>query len=81
MRGGSGEREAAGSKDIKIGGGVSTVRRSICAGHVDKLHLDVAPVMLGHGEALFQGIDLRALGYSTVEHVATERATHIVLAR
>ncbi|HEU0118637.1 MAG TPA: dihydrofolate reductase family protein [Alphaproteobacteria bacterium] len=74
-------REAAGTKDIKIGGGVETVRQYIQAGHVDEIHLAFAPVALGQGEALFTGLDLHALGYKTVEHVATERATHIVLAK
>jgi len=74
-------REAAGQKDIKIGGGVETVRQFIRAGHVDEIHLAVAPVVLGEGEALFDGIDLRALGYRNTEHVPTERATHVVLAR
>ena len=74
-------REAAGDADIKIGGGVETVRQFVLAGHVDEIHLAVAPVILGRGEALFAGIDLRALGYRTVQHVPTERATHIVLAR
>ena len=74
-------RDAAGGKDVKIGGGVRTVRQYLRAGHVDEMHLAVAPVMLGQGEALFEGTDLRALGYSTVEHVPTERATHVVLKR
>lgn len=74
-------REAAGPKDIKIGGGVETVRQYIRAGHVDEIHLAVAPVVLGQGEALFEGIDLRALGYRTTEHVPTARATHVVLTR
>lgn len=74
-------REVAGDKDIKIGGGVETVRQYIRAGHVDEMHLAVAPVVLGRGEALFAGIDLRTLGYRTMEHVPTGRATHIVLAR
>ena len=74
-------REAAGAKDIKIGGGVQTVRQYIQAGHVDEIHLAVAPIALGQGESLFSGLDLRALGYRTVEHVATDRATHIVLAK
>ena len=74
-------RDAAGGKDVKIGGGASTVRQFLRAGHVDEMHLALAPVVLGQGEALFEGVDLRALGYRTVEHVATERATHIVLAR
>jgi len=74
-------REAAGGKDIKIGGGAETVRQYIQAGHVDEIHLAVAPVVLGEGESLFSGLDLRALGYRTVEHVPTRRATHIVLAK
>jgi dihydrofolate reductase len=74
-------REAAGNKDVKIGGGVETVRQYVRAGHVDEIHLAVAPVVLGQGEALFADLDLRALDYRPVEHVATERATHVVLAR
>jgi dihydrofolate reductase len=74
-------RAAAGAKDIKIGGGVATVRQYVQAGHVDEIHLALAPVALGQGESLFSGLDLRALGYRTVEHVATDRATHIVLAK
>ena len=74
-------REAAGSRDVKIGGGAATVRQYVQAGHVDEIHLAVAPVALGQGEALFRDLDLRALGYRTVEHVPTERATHIVLAK
>ncbi len=74
-------RAAAGSQDIKIGGGVETVRQYVQAGHVDEIHLAMAPTALGQGEALFAGIDLPALGYRTVEHVATARATHIVLAK
>ncbi|QDE38001.1 dihydrofolate reductase [Luteibacter pinisoli] len=74
-------REAAGDKDIKIGGGVATARQYIEAGHVDEMHLAIAPVVMGQGEALFAGLDLRAMGYKTIEHVPTERATHVVLAR
>jgi dihydrofolate reductase len=74
-------REAAGAKDIKIGGGVETVRQYVQAGHVDEIHLAFAPIALGQGESLFSGLDLRALGYRTIEHVPTDRATHIVLAK
>jgi dihydrofolate reductase len=74
-------RRAAGAKDVKIGGGVETVRQYVQAGHVDEIHLAFSPVALGRGEALFKELDLRALGYRTVEHVPTARATHIVLAK
>jgi len=74
-------RAAAGDLDVKIGGGTATIRQYLQAGHVDEMHLAVSPVVLGKGEALFEGIDLRALGYQVREHVAGEAATHIVLAR
>ena len=74
-------RAAAGDLDVKIGGGVSTVRQYLRAGHIDELHLAVSPVLLGKGEALLEGIDLRAKGYRVTDHVAGEGATHIVLAR
>ncbi len=74
-------KEAAGQKDVKVGGGVSTVRQYLQAGLIDSLHLALAPVALGKGEALFDSLDLPALGFSVTEHKATERATHIVLER
>jgi dihydrofolate reductase len=74
-------RAAAGDLDVKIGGGVSTVRQYLRTGHIDELHLAVSPVVLGKGEALFEGIDMRAIGYRVTEHVAGEGTTHIVLAR
>ena len=74
-------KEAAGDLDVKIGGGVSTVRQYLLAGAIDELHLAVSPVFLGSGEPLFAGIDLPALGYRVTEAVPTQRATHLVLAR
>jgi len=72
-------KQAAGDKDVKIGGGVSTVRQYLRAGLIDSLQFAFAPVVLGQGEALFPGLDLRALGFSVTEHTATEHATHVVL--
>lgn len=74
-------RKAAQGKDVRLGGGVSTVRQYLAQRLVDELHLAVSPVLLGRGEALFQGQDWRALGYRCVEQVATEKATHVVLRR
>jgi len=74
-------RAVAGGKDIKIGGGVSTVRHYLQAGLVDEIHFAIAPVVLGQGEAMFRGIDLPAQGFKVVEQAATEHATHIVLSR
>jgi dihydrofolate reductase len=74
-------KAAAGELDVKIGGGVSTVRQYLLAGAIDELHLAQSPVVLGQGESLFAGIDLPNLGYRVMETVPTERATHIVLTR
>jgi dihydrofolate reductase len=70
-----------GDRDVKIGGGVSTVRQYLVAGAIDTLHLAVSPTVLGQGKRVFDGIDFRALGYRVTEYVPTEKATHIVLSR
>jgi dihydrofolate reductase len=74
-------REAAGGKDVRVGGGVATVRQYLQARLVDELHLAVAPLLLGAGEPLFQGLDLRALGYRVDEHVPSPGAMHLILRR
>ena len=74
-------REAAGERDVRLGGGVATIRQYLEAGLVDEMHLAIAPVVLGRGEHLLQGIDLRQLGFECVEHVPRPKATHVVLAR
>lgn len=72
-------RNAANGRDVRIGGGVATVQQYLREGLIDELHLAIAPVVLGAGENLFAGIDMRALGYRCTEHVATEKATHVVV--
>jgi dihydrofolate reductase len=74
-------RAAAGDLDVKIGGGVSTVRQYLLAGAIDELHLAQSPVVLGDGESLFAGIDLPSLGYRVTEAIPTKLATHLVLTR
>ncbi len=74
-------RAAAGGRDVRLGGGVATIREYLRAALIDELHLAVRPVLLGSGEHLWQGIDLRALGYECARHVAGERATHVFLRR
>lgn len=74
-------RQAAGERDIRLGGGVATVREFLAARLVDELHLAVRPVLLGRGENLWQGLDLRALGYACDRVVPGERATHVFLSR
>ena len=74
-------RQAADGKDIRLGGGVATIKQYLRARLVDELHLAMAPTLLGSGESLFADIDLVNLGYEQAEHVATPGATHIVLRR
>ena len=74
-------KRAAGDRDVRIGGGVDTVRQYLQAGLVDEVHLALSPTLLGEGEALLSGIDLVALGFKCTEHVASPRATHVVLSR
>jgi len=72
-------RDAAKGLDVRVGGGVATIRQYLRAGLIDEMHIAISPVFLGSGESLFAGIDMPALGYRCVEHVGTQRATHIVL--
>jgi dihydrofolate reductase len=72
-------RAAAGDRDIRVGGGVATIRQYLRAALVDELHLAIRPVLLGAGEALMTGIDLPALGYECAEYIAGVRATHVFL--
>src|SRR6266581_2143886 len=72
-------RAAADGRDVRLGGGVSTVRQYLRAGLIDELHLAIRPVLLGSGEHLLNGIDMRGLRYECAKYVAGERATHVFL--
>jgi dihydrofolate reductase len=72
---------AANGKDVRLGGGVATLRQYLRAGLIDEMHLAISPVLLGSGEHLMAGIDLAKLGYRCTEHVPTASATHVVLTR
>ena len=73
-------RKAAGDRDIRIGGGAATIRQYLRAQLIDELHLAISPVLLGTGEHLLEGIDMRALGYECVQHIQGQRAAaHVIL--
>jgi dihydrofolate reductase len=74
-------KEAANGKDVRVGGGVATIRQYLKAGLVDEMHLAIAPVLLGSGEHLLAGIDLNAAGFACTEHVPSPAATHVVLTK
>jgi dihydrofolate reductase len=74
-------RAAAGGRDVRLGGGVATIRQYLRERLIDELHLAVRPVLLGAGEPLFEDLDLHALGYECASHFAGERATHVFIRR
>ena len=73
--------EAANGRDVRLGGGVATIRQYLQAGLIDEMHLAVSPILLGSGESLLGGLDLIKLGYRRSEHVATPNAMHVVLTK
>ena len=74
-------KEAARDKDVRICGGVATIRQYLVAGAMDEMHLAMSPVFLGEGEHLFAGIDLHGLGFRVARKVEGENATHFVFQR
>ncbi len=72
-------KDAARGQDVRLGGGVATIRQYLRAGLVDELHLAVRPILMGAGENLLAGIDMRSLGYEVSEHVVGVRATHVMV--
>jgi dihydrofolate reductase len=73
--------DAADGKDVRVGGGVATIRQYLQAGLIDEMHLAISPILLGSGEHLLAGIDMPSLGYQLTEHVPTPKATHVVLTK
>ena len=74
-------KKAAAGKDVRIGGGVATIRQYLTAGLIDEMHLAFSPVLLGEGEHLFSGINLNERGFAAYKTVAGENATHMLLKR
>jgi dihydrofolate reductase len=72
-------RKAANGKDIRIGGGASTIRQFLQAGYIDEMHLAISPVLLGCGEPLFAGLDLPKLGFTVTQTTYGKAAAHVIL--
>ena len=72
-------RSAANGRDVRIGGGVATIRQYLEAELIDELHIAISPILLGSGEHLFANLDIPALGYHCTEYIATAGAMHCVL--
>jgi dihydrofolate reductase len=74
-------KAAAGEKDVRIGGGVRTIRQYLQADLIDELHMALSPVLLGRGESLLHGIDMTALGFGKPRVTVGENATHFLITK
>lgn len=74
-------RQAAGGRDVRVGGGVNVIQQYLRLRLIDEMHIAIAPVLLGAGERLFEGVNLPALGYACTGHQSTPLATHLLIAR
>jgi dihydrofolate reductase len=74
-------KESANGQDVRLGGGVATIRQYLRARLIDEMHLAIVPVLLGSGEQLLADLNAVALGYRCAEHASTANVTHIVLTR
>ena len=74
-------RASAAGKDVRLGGGATTIREFLAARLIDELHVAISPVFLGSGERLFEGIDMKALGYTCTQVTASPKATRLIIQR
>ncbi|MBL7699050.1 MAG: dihydrofolate reductase [Chitinophagaceae bacterium] len=74
-------KKAADGKDIRIGGGVSTVRQFLQKGYIDEMHIAFSPVVLGSGENLFAGLDLPKMGFTDIQTTYGKGALHAIMRR
>lgn len=73
--------EAAGGKDVRIGGGPTTVRDYLKAGLVDRLHVAITPILLGGGIRLWDGLRGLEAGYAVTSETAGSGIIHVTFAR
>ena len=73
--------EAAGGRDVLVGGGAATVRQYLRASLIDEIHLAIVPVLLGAGERLFDDLGPSGTSYRCIEHECSPAVTHVRLVR
>jgi len=71
--------DSANGKDVRIGGGVNTIRQYLKAQLIDELHLVVSPIFLGSGENLYFNLDLKSLGYKCIKNISSDKAMHLFI--
>ncbi len=73
--------KAANGKDVRLGGGVSTIHQYLKEGLIDEMHIAVSPTLIGNGENFFSNINLVELGYAVKEKINSELATHFLFGK
>jgi dihydrofolate reductase len=73
--------EAAAGRDVRLGGGVATVRDALRRGLVDELHVPVVPVLLGSGERLWEDVGTWPLGYTCTRIESSDAVAHMLFER
>jgi dihydrofolate reductase len=74
-------KAVAGDKDVRIGGGAAIIRQYLSERLIDDLHLVMRPMFMGRGEKIFDGLNMRDLGYVVDRWIPGERAVHILIRR
>ena len=74
-------KETANEMDIRLGGGVNTIRQYLKEALIDEIHIAITPVILGTGERLLEGIDLVGLGYKCIQHTQSSKVMHVIIAK
>jgi dihydrofolate reductase len=73
--------DAAGGKDVRLGGGVATIQQCLRGDLIDEMHLVIVPILLGGGERLFDHLDGGPHGYEVVEFVSSPSVVHVGFSR
>src|SRR6202040_3035658 len=74
-------KEAANGKDVRLGGGASTMKQYLRAGLVDDMHFVILPALIGSRERLFPDLNLPDLGYEIKDHTTSPGATHVKIGK
>ena len=74
-------RAAAGGRDVRIGGGATTIRDFLAAGLVDHMHVVVVPILLGRGVRLWEGLEGLEADYAIEAVSSPSGVTHVIFTR
>ena len=74
-------RSAAGGQDVRVGGGVTTIRDFLAARLIDHMHIVVVPILLGRGVRLWDGLEALDKDYQIEATSSPSGVTHVTFTR